>query len=590
MKKKFLCLLLAFSLCASSVPVMGAAAKQNTSRCTSVYTGSNAEAQSYLRAASPIKSYLSSCTDGSIMRVQYAPSIKGLLVEYYDSSYHLKNSRIIPEELPLFGGFYETDTGYFVVTGQENPKEDDALEVFRITKYDKQWNKIKSAGLSSCNTTIPFRSGSLRMDACGKYLLIRTSHQMYADPDGQNHQANATIELDMETMTVTDSYMDVMNSSVGYVSHSFNQFIKVEDNHIVAVDHGDAYPRSITLIKYSTDASTGSFTPDSFLTPCTVTRVMDFPGEIGNNYTGAAVGGFEISGSSYLIAGNSVIQDEKNLERGTRNVFIAAVDKETSEVTVTWLTSYTEGDSTTRTPHLVKTKDGRYYVLWSRSGKVYYTEIDGDGRQKSPLYVYNGNLSDCAPTEINGKLIWYVWHEQTLVFYDINLENPSQMNTNAFTRVPPSDSKPSEVKAGQTRRISGIDYRVTKSGTDKQAEVQAKRVVSKKKSIQIADTVKIAGVTCKVTSIAAKACEKNQTITSVSIGKNVRTIGKNAFYRCKKLKKITVKSKVLKKVKEKAIQGIHKKAVIKAPKKQLKKYKKLFSKKAGFRKGMKVKK
>lgn len=164
------------------------------------------------------------------------------------------------------------------------------------------------------------------------------------------------------------------------------------------------------------------------------------------------------------------------------------------------------------------------------------------------------------------------------------------MNTNAFTRVPPSDSKPSEVKAGQTRRISGIDYRVTKSGTDKQAEVQAKRVVSKKKSIQIADTVKIAGVTCKVTSIAAKACEKNQTITSVSIGKNVRTIGKNAFYRCKKLKKITVKSKVLKKVKEKAIQGIHKKAVIKAPKKQLKKYKKLFSKKAGFRKGMKVKK
>ena len=118
MKKKFLCLLLAFSLCANSVPVMGAGTKQSTSLCTSVYTGSNAEAQSYLRAASPIKSYLSPCTDSSIMRVQYAPSIKGLLVEYYDSAYHLKNSRIIPEELPLFGGFYETDTGYFVVTGQ----------------------------------------------------------------------------------------------------------------------------------------------------------------------------------------------------------------------------------------------------------------------------------------------------------------------------------------------------------------------------------------------------------------------------------------------------------------------------------------
>ncbi|MEY8427367.1 leucine-rich repeat protein [Lachnospiraceae bacterium 46-15] len=589
MKKKLLCLLSAACLCISTIPVMGAGSK-DTSLCTSAYEGSNAEAQSYLRAASPVTSYLCPCADGSIMRVQSAPSIKGLLAEYYDSAYHLKSSKLIPKELPIFGGFYETDTNYFVVTGQENPKEDDALEVFRITKYDKQWNKIKSAGLSACNTTIPFRSGSLRMDTCGKYLLIRTSHQMYADPDGRNHQANATIELDMENMSITDTFMDVMNSSVGYVSHSFNQFIKIEDNHIAAVDHGDAYPRSITLIKYAADASTGTFTPDPFLTPCAVTEVMSFPGATGNNYTGASIGGFEISDSAYLIAGNSVIQDEKNLERSTRNIFVAAVNKETSEVTTTWLTSYAEGDGTTRTPHLVKTKDGRYYMLWSRGGKVCYTEIDGNGHQKGALYVYNGNLSDCVPAEINGKLIWYVWHEQTMVFYDIDLGNPSQMNTTAFTRVPPSGSKSAKVNAGQTRRISGIDYRVTKSGTDNQAEVQAKRVVSKKKSIQIADTVKIAGVTCKVTSIAAGACEKNQTLTSVTIGKNVRTIGKNAFYRCKKLKKIDIKSKILKKVKAKAIQGIHKKAIIKAPKKQLKKYKKLFSKKAGFRKSMKIKK
>lgn len=589
MKKKLLCLLLAACLCTSPLPAINARAEE-APLCTSVYAGSNAEAQSYLRAASPVTSYLCPCVDGSMMRVQYAPSIKGLLAEYYDSGYHLKSSKLIPEELPLFGGFYETDTNYFIVTGRENPKEDDTLEVFRITKYDKQWNKIKSAGLFACNTTIPFRSGSLRMDTCGKYLLIRTSHQMYADPDGRNHQANATIELDMESMVITDTFMDVMNSSVGYVSHSFNQFIRVEDNHIAAVDHGDAYPRSIALINYATDASTGTFAPDSFLTPCTVTEVMAFPGAVGNNYTGASIGGFEISDSSYLIAGNSVVQDEKNLERSTRNVFVSAVDKETFEVTSTWLTSYPEGDGTTRTPHLVKTKDGRYYVLWSRGGKVHYTEIDGSGRQKSPLYIYNGNLSDCVPTEINGKLIWYVWHEQTIVFYDINLGNPSQMNTTAFTRVPPSDNKPANVKTGQTRRISGIDYRVTKSGTDNRAEVQAKRVVSKKKSIRIADTVKIAGVTCKVTSVAAGACEKNQTLTSVIIGKNVRTIGKNAFYRCKKLKKITVESKILKKVKAKAIQGIHKKAIIKVPKKQLKKYKKLFSKKAGFRRSMKIRK
>lgn len=42
-------------------------------------------------------------------------------------------------------------------------------------------------------------------------------------------------------MEITDKFTGIMNKDYGYISHSFNQFIKTENNHIIAVDHGDAY-------------------------------------------------------------------------------------------------------------------------------------------------------------------------------------------------------------------------------------------------------------------------------------------------------------------------------------------------------------
>ena len=49
----------------------------------------------------------------------------------------------------------------------------------------------------------------------------------------------------------------------------------------------------------------------------------------------------------------------------------------------------------------------------------------------------------------------------------------------------------------------------------------------------------------KVTSIAKNALKNNKKLSYVIIGKNVRKIGKKAFYGCKKLRYIYVKSKKL---------------------------------------------
>ena len=60
------------------------------------------------------------------------------------------------------------------------------------------------------------------------------------------------------------------------------------------------------------------------------------------------------------------------------------------------------------------------------------------------------------------------------------------------------------------------------------------------------------------------------------IGKHVALIENNAFMSCKKLKSIKLKTASLKKIGKNAFKGIHKKARFTVPKKQFKKYRKLF--------------
>lgn len=62
----------------------------------------------------------------------------------------------------------------------------------------------------------------------------------------------------------------------------------------------------------------------------------------------------------------------------------------------------------------------------------------------------------------------------------------------------------------------------------------------------------------------------------INVGKNVTVIGKNAFAKCAKLKKITVKSDRLTKAYASSIKGISKKAVLDVPNGKIKAYKKLF--------------
>ena len=76
---------------------------------------------------------------------------------------------------------------------------------------------------------------------------------------------------------------------------------------------------------------------------------------------------------------------------------------------------------------------------------------------------------------------------------------------------------------------------------------------------------------------------------SATVGNKFTKIGAKAFYKCKNLKKIVIKGSKLKSIGKNAIKGINKNAVIKCPKKMVKKYKKLWKASTGYKKTMQIK-
>jgi hypothetical protein len=397
------------------------AGTENGTPAYTTYSGDNVEDQNYSTWSSTIKSYLTYNSDGSFMRVQAGAVSDGYLVEYYDSNYHLTDTKIVASELSIFGGFYEMGDYYYILTGQKNSEESDDVEVYRITKYNKNWTRIDSCGLYGANTYSPFEAGSARMTSYGNYLMIRTCHEMYASSSGLHHQANVTIQVDTSSMSVVDSYYNVMNVSYGYVSHSFNQFIQVEDGKIVAVDHGDANPRSIVLVKYPSAVTSSGFTKSG----CSSTDLIAFAGTTGANYTGASIGGFEISDSAYLVAGSQDLSSDTTYTSG-RNIFVVSQSKSTGTVSVNYITDYTAGEGTTDTPQFVKIGTNSYMLLWHRGNSVYYTKIDGEGNQVGNIYSMEGDLSDCVPVVAGNKLVWYTWDDDTVNFYEISISDISK--------------------------------------------------------------------------------------------------------------------------------------------------------------------
>ena len=320
------------------------------------------------RWATPVYSYLR-WEDHGYIRVEAIGTV--VTVERYNEHFQLISRLDLPMELPIFGGAYLCDDYNFVVVGQDNEEEDDATEVIRVICYTKDWERVGAASLYGANTIHPFEAGSLRFARMGDMLIVRTCHEMYASSDGLNHQANMTVCVDIPTMQITHSYPYVAYNPFGYVSHSFNQFILVDGNYVLTLDHGDAYPRSVVM--HRTDFSSGVPSGWYSLETIDVFPIADSTGHY--NDTGVAVGGFASSDTHYLAVGNSTSQAGGIDFWGyQRNIFITATPKDqfSEEATkVTWITDYDEGaDVSLGTPILTQLQDGRFFLMWRVQDRI----------------------------------------------------------------------------------------------------------------------------------------------------------------------------------------------------------------------------
>ncbi|MCR5106053.1 MAG: leucine-rich repeat domain-containing protein [Eubacterium sp.] len=100
-------------------------------------------------------------------------------------------------------------------------------------------------------------------------------------------------------------------------------------------------------------------------------------------------------------------------------------------------------------------------------------------------------------------------------------------------------------------------------------------------------TVKLGGVSFKITAINANAFKNCNKLTTFKAGGNITTIGKNAFNGCSSLKSVTITSTKLKSIGSGAFKGTTAKTKFKVPKSKLAKYSKMIYK-AGANKKAKI--
>ncbi len=125
-----------------------------------------------------------------------------------------------------------------------------------------------------------------------------------------------------------------------------------------------------------------------------------------------------------------------------------------------------------------------------------------------------------------------------------------------------------------TDRAGGVNYEVNKDGS-----VSITNIIKNDAETVIKDSIFVEGKEIVVSEIKDDAFKSKKKLKKVVLGKNIKKIGKRAFYNCKNLKVVVIKTKKLKSVGKNAFAKTSKKIKVYVPKKSLlKKYKKILSK------------
>lgn len=215
------------------------------------------------------------------------------------------------------------------------------------------------------------------------------------------------------------------------------------------------------------------------------------------------------------------------------------------------------------------------------------TEIVGAKAPNCTSEGYTGDevCKDCHATIKEGHKLdktahqWSTWKTTTNPSYASEGEQTRQCSQCHQTETRKLNKLPLP-KAGTKYTVGGNQYTVLKAGLT----VRFSKANPKAKTVTIPNTITVDGINYKVAEVGANAFKNNKKVKKVTIGANVVKIANKAFNKCPSLRNVIIKTTLLTKktASKKCFSKVHKKMVIKVPKKVKKSYAKIF-------KGFKVK-
>ncbi|MCR5686315.1 MAG: hypothetical protein K6G81_13040 [Lachnospiraceae bacterium] len=397
--------------------------------------------------------------DGSFFRAEseFDGSSASLYLEEYGPDWSLKDTKVLRFEDMFFGGIYIGKTYNFVAIGQYNEDEDDSRMVMRLIRYDKKWKQCGQVDLCGANTIKVFRYGGVCFAEKGDLLFIYTGHGRYRIADGFSHQSNMLVTVDMEKMAITWAGYGYQP---GYVSHAFDEGVLVDDSgRLVTINRGDCYPRGIVvnILEFNKEGTDVAGNKEYI-----VQDIAPYVVEDRLESTGSRLGGFAEIEEGYVaaysydgIGGQGSTQSDM-----IRDLYITLLSKKDNEdnerVTGTRIRYDKDKGLTAGNPQIVSAgKKSGGYVLWEEGAvsdfyvsknitekTVNYVRYYADG-SVSEIKTFKGNLSDCKPIYVDGRVYWYVTNDSIPKIYILD---PSEGTVTVKT-VCSTEEKVQETKA-----------------------------------------------------------------------------------------------------------------------------------------------
>ena len=168
------------------------------------------------------------------------------------------------------------------------------------------------------------------------------------------------------------------------------------------------------------------------------------------------------------------------------------------------------------------------------SGQPYPGASSTLGSSEQP---YPGTTSTAAPARTMSPE-----EEEEFLAWLLGYSKPQRTATPSASPSVDAEDEEEDPNLGEKFIYKNAVYCVT--GTK---QVSFCRPTKSRKQVTIPASVVFCQKRYKVTSIDAKACAGDTKLTRVTIGKNVTRIGKRAFWKCKKLKKVIYKGKKIRK-------------------------------------------